>query len=183
MTYYFAYGSNMDPARIEERLDRIPDGEPASTPEFRLTFQKPAHGKKMGYANIEPTVEIGPYEVWGVVYDLKDSDLEILDQYEGGYRRETITVWAEERLHDDVDIVDIEAVAYVAVSPDPLVRFPGNRYINRLIDGATHHGIPADYIDGLKRWREKAWFPPSDYPISRGPRVLMGDMSDYSRDH
>src|SRR2546426_12572691 len=44
-----------------------------------------------GTANVFP---IDQQEVWGIVYEVSQADLVILDGFEDGYRRGILTVWA-----------------------------------------------------------------------------------------
>lgn len=78
---YFAYGSNMDPMRMQERGIRWTGRKPAVLERYRLSFSKIAlYSKGAGAATIVPD---GKAVVEGVLYDISDSDLQRLDEYEG----------------------------------------------------------------------------------------------------
>lgn len=91
--YYFAYGSNMNPARMAGRGMRYRQSMPARLAGWQLAFNKRAHGKSgIAYANIVPSDGL----VEGVLYRLRD-DREItrMDPFEGHpvrYRRECLAV-------------------------------------------------------------------------------------------
>lgn len=108
MLWYFAYGSNMNPARMRERVGDWHARMPGRLPGFRLAFDKrAAHPEGAGFANIAP--EAGGV-VEGVLYRLDEAALEKLDGYEGypgHYGREEMEV----RCDDGV----VRAWVYVAM--------------------------------------------------------------------
>lgn len=74
---YFAYGSNMNSARMSERKIEVSERVRANLSGFRLEFNKLAkRNPKEGYANI-----IGDEKglVEGILYDIPDSCITILD--------------------------------------------------------------------------------------------------------
>ena len=67
--YYFAYGSNMSRARLQERVPEARSLGRAQLPGFGLRWNKPGRDDS-GKANIVPAeAEI----VWGVLYDFPSS--------------------------------------------------------------------------------------------------------------
>ena len=81
MKKYFAYGSNMDEARMKERNIKIYDAEPGIAKNIILTFNKIAFfNDYIGYANIE--LEKGRV-VEGIIYTIEDDDVKKLDKAEG----------------------------------------------------------------------------------------------------
>jgi gamma-glutamylcyclotransferase len=107
-----------------------------------LRFNKESRRDGSGKANVEPRVgEV----VWGVLYTVRNADLQTLDYGEGqGYCRRNIPV----RTTDG----PTEAWVYFARNPslDPALR-PYTWYQRFLIEGAREHGLPADYIEALER--------------------------------
>ncbi|EKF75001.1 hypothetical protein A11A3_06091 [Alcanivorax hongdengensis A-11-3] len=90
--YYFAYGSNMNPARMAVRGMRYRHSHAARLEGWQLSFNKRAHGKQgIAYANIVPGAACE-----GVLYQLWDHrEIERLDPFEGWperYRRECLRV-------------------------------------------------------------------------------------------
>ncbi|MBF0350917.1 MAG: gamma-glutamylcyclotransferase [SAR324 cluster bacterium] len=77
---YFAYGSNMDMARMRSRGIKIGGASPLTLNGYRLVFNKVGSLTGEGYANIIPS---GKNVVEGVVYEIGPEDFEILDGYEG----------------------------------------------------------------------------------------------------
>ena len=73
MPLYFAYGSNMDEVAMRTRCPRARVLGTAQLPRHRFVLMG------NGYASVRPTPEA---EVHGVLYDLANSDLAPLDDYE-----------------------------------------------------------------------------------------------------
>ena len=91
---YFAYGSNMNPARMQARGLRILTAEAASLWGFKLVFNKQSHCKpSVAYANVQ---QAGKCHVEGVLYTLASIDeLRLMDHFEGTpvrYSRECMHV-------------------------------------------------------------------------------------------
>ena len=92
--WYFAYGSNMNPARMAQRGMRMHGALAATLTGWQLSFNKRAHGKQgVAYANI---VESADSQVPGVLYGLRGfDDIRRMDVFEGWperYRREQLFV-------------------------------------------------------------------------------------------
>lgn len=86
--YYFAYGSNMDHNRLAARIGAVRAVGRASLPGYDLVFNKlSADGS--GKANIVPARS---RHVEGVVFELSDSQFDVLDRYERGYRRAMVSL-------------------------------------------------------------------------------------------
>ena len=101
---------------------------------------------------------------------LSDHDLATLDSAEGvpvRYRRDRLTV------HTD----DGPSPAWVyidhRVTPGP----PRPGYLQRIIDGAVHHGLPQRWIDFLHRWDPAHWPQPLS-PSGLGPQSLSALLSE-----
>jgi gamma-glutamylcyclotransferase (GGCT)/AIG2-like uncharacterized protein YtfP len=127
---YFAYGSNMDPDRMKGRGINFSKREHAILEGWRLEFNKVSFkNPKEGYANI---VMSENSVVEGVLYEISDSDLRILDKYEGypsHYGRIKIIVRTD-------DGEKVEAVTYVA-KPDKVKDGlkPSREYLCHLLKG------------------------------------------------
>jgi phage replication-related protein YjqB (UPF0714/DUF867 family) len=142
---YFAYGSNLCVTQMTQRCPDAIDPRPARLAEHDWLINQ------RGVATVEP---FPGTEVHGVVWQISDTDLLNLDRAEGvpvRYRRERLTV------HTD----DGPSPAWVyidhRVEPGP----PRPGYLERVIAGAVHHGLPGGWIDFLRRWDPKHW------PITR----------------
>lgn len=91
---YFAYGSNMNPARMRARGLDFVNAEAAILPGFRLVFNKRSHcNPTVAYANVQPC---SSSHVEGVLYTLTNvDDLSLMDHFEGTpvrYSRERFIV-------------------------------------------------------------------------------------------
>ena len=96
--YYFAYGSNMNPARMRARGLDYRHCQAARLPGYELRFNKRSHSDPdTAYANVVPNPRSA---VEGVLYCLSGQDtsvdiLSLLDVYEGTpvrYSRERVAV-------------------------------------------------------------------------------------------
>jgi cation transport regulator ChaC len=146
MSWYFAYGSNMDAARLfGERLE--PAGVAAGEriagrlDGWRLTFDKRARSPAgSGAGNI---VAAANSVVFGTLNRLPEAGFAVLDRYEGvaagHYRRHTLAVV---RL-DTGEAV--EAITYVALLTGRNLR-PTRAYLAHLLAGRDL--LPAEYV----RW-------------------------------
>ena len=115
-----------------------------------------------GVATVEP---FNGTHVHGVVWQLSDRDLAILDSAEGvplRYRRDQLTVHTDEGPSDAWVYIDHR------VHPGP----PRPGYLERIIDGAVHHGLPQRWIDFLRRWDPARWPRPRSRPTTPAPQSL-----------
>jgi gamma-glutamylcyclotransferase len=129
MIKYFAYGSNMDMSRLSTRGVNPITRNKGTLKNWKLKFNKKASAGDWSFANIEPsegdTVE-------GLVFTIKESDLKLLDKFEGAprhYRREILIV----ETHTET----VKCVAYIA-QPEHIVEdlLPTKEYMGFLLNGA-----------------------------------------------
>ena len=144
MLGYFAFGSNMDPARIEKRLGYLPKSECAILTGYQLKFNKIArrlHG--IGWANIIPNQS---QIVEGKVYFLTDQDFNKLDGFENvksnDYQREGLQV----RIGND----EMQVIAYVACEGmvDNNLKKTTKSYLQHLLKGVKC--LSKQYYEKLK---------------------------------
>lgn len=140
----FAYGSNMCSGRFRD-YEVVPEGpgRAALLQDHRLRFNKKSSIDGSGKANLEP--QKGG-QVWGVLYTIRDAELQTLDDGEGsGYFRKKMPVCTTEG-------ASTEAWVYFACDPsrEPALR-PYTWYKRFLVEGAKEHGLPAEYIEALER--------------------------------
>jgi gamma-glutamylcyclotransferase len=146
MSHYFAYGSNMNSQRMQER--GIPFSKPirAQLANYKLAFNKQAYrNPSEGYANILPfDGEI----VHGVLYCIPESGLDALDRFEGApnhYRRSTVTVQAEGGCM-------LQVLTYVAHSNRVRSGLkPSPSYLNHLL--AAGAMLPKGYLKQLEQYK------------------------------
>jgi gamma-glutamylcyclotransferase len=145
--YYFAYGSNMSPQRMNERLVGYKSRSLGILYDFELTFNKINHQVKgAGYANI---IAAKGKVVEGVVYEIDKTGLQILDGFEGypnKYTRELLPV----KCNDSI----IESHVYIAQleeTADDLM--PEIIYLQYLLDAKDL--LSAEYYYKLESIRAK----------------------------
>jgi cation transport regulator ChaC len=144
---YFAYGSNMDEARMRQRCSSARFLFKAKLPNFRLAFTRFSRTNGCGAADILPE---GCEAVWGVVYHIKDEQRGALEKAEGvpvgAYKPFTADV------HPDGDRAQrIKAATYVVVTKENPCPKPSPAYKEHLVNGAIQWGLPEDYIARLRK--------------------------------
>ena len=137
---YFAYGSNMDFKRLEEREISFEFIGLGILENYELQFNKIAKNKTgIGYANV---VNKQRGKVEGLLFSIEN--IQILDRYEGfpeHYMKENLSIcFLNER---------IEATVYVA-APDKIGQnlMPEKAYLNRLL--AAKQYLSQEYFDFLE---------------------------------
>lgn len=157
---YFAYGSNLCVAQMERRC---PDalGPDAVAPRAASLADHDWLINERGVATIEPFTGS---RVHGVLWDVSDRDLATLDSAEGvpvRYRRDRLTV------HTDAGPTTAWVYVDHRVEPGP----PRPGYLERIIDGALHHGLPERWVEFLRRWDPVHW------PRQLGPATADAPQS------
>jgi len=142
--WYFAYGSNMDPARQKARTESVRAPRRARLVDHRIAFNKLGRD---GTAKANIFAEPGCV-VWGVAYLCSTDAMVALDLAEGvhlaQYER-TQTV-----IHPD-EGPPLPAITYVALPEcvrDGLR--PTERYLDHILKGADQHRLPAEYVQALR---------------------------------
>jgi hypothetical protein len=140
---YFAYGSNLKPARMRGRIPGARDLGPARLPGHALRLDKRSSDGS-GKANL---AEDASGCVWGALYAIEAADWPVLDRFESGYARVAVEVVTPggERL---------PAQTYVAerLTSDPV---PFDWYKRLIVEGAREHGLPESWIAWLERLPER----------------------------
>ncbi|MBS0517331.1 MAG: gamma-glutamylcyclotransferase [Proteobacteria bacterium] len=148
LVWYFAYGSNMDPARLAE--DRLKPRGVALAERiggrlegWRLVFNKRARTPVgSGAGNIVPA---GGAAVYGTLNAMPAEGIDVLDVWEGvaggHYERRLLPV-----LRADTGAM-VEAVTYVALLTGDDLR-PTRAYLGHLLAGRDL--LPPDYWEWLK---------------------------------
>lgn len=142
---YLAYGSNLHPLRLNERLGSSELVTTVALPGWRLRFDKRgADGSAK--ANLRPAPG-SDHEAWAVVYDVSASQLLRLDRFEGwgsGYE----TVWFEVTSSSR----QLQCLTYLAPSHwQTAGMLPFDWYRLFIAAGARHHGFPKDYVQAIAR--------------------------------
>lgn len=159
---YFAYGSNLC---AQQMAQRCPD---ATNPQRATLADHDWLINERGVATVEP---LTGSEVHGVVWQVSDRDLATLDSAEGvpaRYRRDRLTVVTAGGPSSAWVYIDHR------VEPGP----PRSGYLERVLDGARHHGLPHRWIEFLERWDPAGWPQPNAQPDSVAPQTLSELLTD-----
>lgn len=139
---YLAYGSNMLPRRIEERLGRCPPLGVASVRGYSLRFHK--RGRDGSGKCDAFLTEAREDVLFGVVYELTVTQRAALDEFEGaGYESRNVVV--------DTVSGALEVYTYVARAAHVeggLRPFPWYKSI--VVAGALVHDLPGAYVTRLR---------------------------------
>lgn len=140
--HYFAYGSNMCRARLEERIGPVQTRGIAQLAGYIHRFTKPgADGTAKGNIEVEPGAR-----VLGVIYGLREEQLEKLESFEVGYRRVEVLPTL---LDSDVIGAPLPSITFVACSPSRDIPAPYDWYLEYYRRGIEQHGIDQDYFTTL----------------------------------
>jgi gamma-glutamylcyclotransferase len=139
--YYFAYGSNMNWIQMQRRCPSSCFVSIGRLINYRFSITRHSRLRDCGTANVYP---IPGAEVWGILYDIDEPDLAVLDGFEDGYRRETLPVLTVAKNNEPFD-----ALVYVA-AVEFAVPLPNAEYKRLMVEGARHWGLPAAYLNMLQ---------------------------------
>lgn len=156
--HYFAYGSNLHPVRLRERVPSSVIVGPGVLQGYALRFHK--RGRD-GSAKCDIVPEEGA-EVHGALYAVDPRELPRLDAAERGYER--VCVRAARAAGT------IEVTTYRA-RPESIASglLPYRWYRALVVVGARHHRLPAAYSDAIEAG------PSWDDPDPRRARA-MGEL-------
>ena len=153
MPLYFAYGSNMDEWQMRQRCPGAKFKFVAKMERWRLCFPRFSKKRCGGVASIE---QAEGETVWGVVFEIPDAELPLLDKSEGYDPKRPSNKNSYNRVEMQVTDTGGErhkCHVYVANADKPY-RPSRDCYLNYIIRGAEEHqarGIPASYIQELKK--------------------------------
>lgn len=132
---YFAYGSNLLPARLAARCPSAQFTGAALVNDYALAFSKPSLDGS-GKATI---IRSPNGHVHGGLYEIADYDLPALDRAEIGYNR----------IDDLVVGSGTACVTYFAQAPQPDLA-PYDWYLALVVAGARACALDPDYIEDLR---------------------------------
>lgn len=149
---YFAYGSMMDWDEIRRTCPSARFVAVAFLPDHQLQFTRRSFSRGCGVADAVPCAG---KEVWGVIYDISESDLQELDHTEGYntarmlqenfYIREQRCVCSPGSNNEEVSVF----IYFAVRQPNPPP--PGEAYKNLLVTGAKRWHLPQHYLGELER--------------------------------
>jgi len=140
---YFAYGSNLDLPQMKRRCPSSKLISKGSLSGYRLTFNRFSSGWGGGVADV---IREPGSKVWGLVFEISDSDLERLDRYEGCYKEQTSLY---ERWKAVIDIPNgqvCDVWVYTVVEKQKFVP-PTSEYLQIIKDAAVKWNFPKSYQD------------------------------------
>jgi gamma-glutamylcyclotransferase len=140
-SWYFAYGSNLSREQFRTRAGQILEEVNGQLKNYELRFNKKVRGGT-ATANVQ---QAAGKSVYGVLYRIPESAFRNLDRYEGvpvHYRRIEVRVTAS-------DGREINAQVFIAAKVEKGLR-PAPHYLQTILDGATEHGMPADYVQAIR---------------------------------
>ena len=142
---YFAYGSNLDWNQMRKRCPSAKFCGMAVLRGHRLAFTRLSRKRGCGAADVIPAAGSN---VWGVVYEITEREVEFLDKSEG-YRpgRETNSYIRKEcqvamEGDDDSPMAVVSYFAHRENNP-PL---PNQEYKVQILGGARFWHLPEEYI-------------------------------------
>jgi gamma-glutamylcyclotransferase (GGCT)/AIG2-like uncharacterized protein YtfP len=115
----------------------------AELPSHRLAFTRRSVRTGTGVADILAAEDDS---VWGVLYELDDPLLVVLDEKEGnGWAYERIIV----RVRLAADGGERDAIAYAVIDPEQSEVEPSGEYLDGVVRAARERGLPSGYLTEL----------------------------------
>ncbi|MFI5305165.1 MAG: gamma-glutamylcyclotransferase family protein [Nitrospiria bacterium] len=150
--YYFTYGSNLDCVQMRERCPSARFHGIAQLKDHRLAFSRLSQKRKCGVAD---AVSALGHSIWGVVYEISDTEVIALDSKEGFNPNRPINKNSYVRNNCNVLIDGNERKSlfvwtYFAIKQQnpPL---PDEKYKKLIIDGAKFWKLPEEYVKELEQ--------------------------------
>jgi gamma-glutamylcyclotransferase (GGCT)/AIG2-like uncharacterized protein YtfP len=144
---YFGYGSNLDLSQMKRRCPSSKLISKGSLPGYRLTFNRFSNGWGGGVADV---IQDQDSKVWGLVFEISDSDLERLDRYEG-YHKDQTSMYERWKAVIDTPNGQISDVwVYTVVEKQKFVS-PTLEYSQIIKDAAVRWKFPKVYQQALER--------------------------------
>lgn len=135
--HYFAYGSNMNWPQMQRRCPSARFVCVGRLIDYQFGITRHSRLRDCGTANVFPSAG---NEVCGIVYDISDADLLILDSFEDGYRREKLPI---KPIGNSSEVLN--ALVYIAAI-EKIVPPPNAEYRKLIVEGARHWNLPHAYV-------------------------------------
>jgi hypothetical protein len=174
--WYFAYGSNLNTRAVAEwcrhyglKSPSMKNGKPAVLDNYRLCF--PIYSEYWGGGTADIVYDPGKY-VAGVLFDLTDAELAVLDQK---VERRIEPGGREAGLYGRVSVKvaplgkggPVEAMTYQGTNPDRSQIPPTRQYMDLVLQGAYQYGLSMMWIAYLQSFATQA---------GRNPRPPVAGM-------
>lgn len=151
MTLYFAFGSNMDFSQMSARCPSAHVVGIGQLLENALGFPHFSIARQCAVAGYR--LALGK-SVWGVIYDVSETDLAYLDTFEGfsPSRDRTLNKYNRVQINIVCNAQTLNCMTYQA-TPHDAPGLTSRHYLGQLISGARHHGLPVDYVAFLEEFK------------------------------
>ena len=143
---YFAHGANLDLPQMKRRCPSSKLISKGSLSGYRLTFNRFSSGWGGGVADV---IREPDSKVWGLVFEISDSDLERLDRYEGCYKEQTSLYERWKAVIDTPDGQVCDVWVYTVVEKQNFVQ-PTLEYLQIIKDAAIKWNFPKVYQQDLE---------------------------------
>lgn len=142
MIYYFAYGSNLHPLRLQQRVPSAELVQVASYTQHQLVFHKQGHDGS-GKCNMHVTGTMSDM-VYGAIYRMHADHKAVLDRFEGkGYEDKKIVL--------SCNGLEYDCFAYLAQQSHIVHSMkPYHWYKQLVIHGAKYLQLPGEYISRIE---------------------------------
>ena len=176
--WYFAYGSNLNSRAVSEwcrhyghRPPTLKTGKPAILDNYRLGF--PIYSDYWGGGIADIVYDPGKY-VMGVLFDLTEAEVAVLDQKVG---RKLDTHGKEVGIYGRIEVKvsplgkgeAVKAHTYQGISVDRYHIPPTQHYMDLVIQGAYTYGLSMMWISYLQSFSTQ---------VGRKPRVPLPGIGD-----
>jgi gamma-glutamylcyclotransferase len=145
---FFFYADNLNPTQFKRRAPEHQFIANAYLPDHAIHFCRWSSQWRSGLASVSPS----PGEkVWGIIADVTDEDLKILDTFEdevppNAFRHVQVTVIKED---GEKELVTTHIAA-------PIGKFkPKEHYLEWVIKGVTHWKLPEECLETWKAFTPK----------------------------
>ena len=143
---YFAYGSNLDLFQMKRRCPEYRLISKGSLSGHSLTFNRFSNGWGGGVADV---IQDQDSKVWGLVFEISDSDLERLDRYEG-YHKDQTSMYERWKAVIDTPNGQISDVWVYTVVEKQKFEPPTLEYLQIIKDAAVRWNFPKVYQQTLE---------------------------------
>ena len=138
---YAAYGSNMDPAQMQERCPHSPAAGTGWLMGWRLTFGGEEHGWDGALPMVVPDADA---QVFVALFEISPHDLRALDEWEGA------DTGLYNRIRVRVSALEGDLLAWIYVLDGFEGGLPSARTVGILADAAEAAGAPDEYVTELR---------------------------------
>lgn len=141
--HYFAYGSNLDPIQMKDRVGEWISSERVHAEGYKRVFNVKSRRWGGWAANLKKTDSITD-KSYGVVYEITKQQLDTMTGWEGDMEPTSISVKTE----NGQELKDVKA--YIWQKEEPSHEPPAD-YKNSIITGLEKHGYGPEVIKKVQK--------------------------------